>query len=675
MGREKRSKFANDAKSTADLASSLAQKVSKVNGQTPDVNGNVTINVPEVDTTNLATKTELNAVASGSPKGVYATLSSLQTAIPTGNSNVYLVTADGKWYYWNGSAWTAGGTYQATGLLDGSVSKSKVDSIIITSGKNLFDKVSMVIADQGINGVGTIATNPGWKAAKIPVEPNSTYSFEHSNGVYQASQVGMLAFLDESSAIISTIDMTTLASSDSGRGKKVITPANTAYIYKNVIVLSNNYLDTFQLELGSSCTSYESFELILKNIFNARVSDTKLTDEISMIDSNISLPATNIIKNGNFSNGVTNWEVGIGYGRDAVLGALGNTLTVTGNTTAQSGAIQGLQIVPEHLYYCRAKFRVTNSVCNSATIGFSNTGFSVDNPVINQWYTGVHVTKASSSSTAFHTYHAYANAATASGKVMEVQYVLVIDLTASFGAGKEPTAAHIEKLLSKYPNSWFDGTENYLLNIKEMYDSTLVSTSKLKGKKWAAIGDSITAINIVPKQYHTLLAEDKLIGTVYNHGIAGTGFIAGGGSAIPNRLASIPSDTNFITVFAGTNDFDQPLGVLGDTTISTVYGAIDLTINTLINAFPLIPIAMMTPLPRRGYSTIGNPIELVAKAVKEVAARYSIPVFDMYAQSGLRPWNDANNTAFFNNADGLHPNQVGHQLLASKLSAWLETVA
>ncbi|ULM95670.1 SGNH/GDSL hydrolase family protein [Peribacillus frigoritolerans] len=83
----------------------------KVNGATPDVNGNVTIEVPEVDTSTLATKTELNAVASGSPKGAYATLADLQSAFPTGNANMYVVSANGKWYTWNGSAWTAGAIY------------------------------------------------------------------------------------------------------------------------------------------------------------------------------------------------------------------------------------------------------------------------------------------------------------------------------------------------------------------------------------------------------------------------------------------------------------------------------------------------------------------------------------------------------------------------------------
>lgn len=50
----------------------------------------------------------------GSPKGVYATLSALQTAFPTGTTGVYVVQADGKLYGWLNSAWTAIRDYQTT---------------------------------------------------------------------------------------------------------------------------------------------------------------------------------------------------------------------------------------------------------------------------------------------------------------------------------------------------------------------------------------------------------------------------------------------------------------------------------------------------------------------------------------------------------------------------------
>lgn len=61
-----------------------------------------------------ATKEEVQNISKGSPKGVYATLSALQTAFPTGDNNIYLVNDDGKWYYWSGTAWVAGGVYMAS---------------------------------------------------------------------------------------------------------------------------------------------------------------------------------------------------------------------------------------------------------------------------------------------------------------------------------------------------------------------------------------------------------------------------------------------------------------------------------------------------------------------------------------------------------------------------------
>ena len=55
-----------------------------------------------------------NGVIDGSPKGVYANLSALQTAFPSGANGVYVCSDNGHWYYWNGSAWTDGGVYQSS---------------------------------------------------------------------------------------------------------------------------------------------------------------------------------------------------------------------------------------------------------------------------------------------------------------------------------------------------------------------------------------------------------------------------------------------------------------------------------------------------------------------------------------------------------------------------------
>ena len=63
----------------------------------------------------LQIENTVNSVASGSPAGVYDTVSDLTTADPD-HSKIYLVLADGKWYYYNTSesSWTGGGVYQSS---------------------------------------------------------------------------------------------------------------------------------------------------------------------------------------------------------------------------------------------------------------------------------------------------------------------------------------------------------------------------------------------------------------------------------------------------------------------------------------------------------------------------------------------------------------------------------
>lgn len=55
---------------------------------------------------------QINSLASGSP------LSASSTSGMTDTSKIYVNTTDGKWYYYNGNTWVAGGTYQATTYQD-----------------------------------------------------------------------------------------------------------------------------------------------------------------------------------------------------------------------------------------------------------------------------------------------------------------------------------------------------------------------------------------------------------------------------------------------------------------------------------------------------------------------------------------------------------------------------
>lgn len=76
---------------------------------------------------------KVNATVDGSPAGVYSTVSALTTADPDHN-RVYLVTADGKWYFYNtsNSTWTAGGTYQSMTVGENAVGVANLDSSLTT---------------------------------------------------------------------------------------------------------------------------------------------------------------------------------------------------------------------------------------------------------------------------------------------------------------------------------------------------------------------------------------------------------------------------------------------------------------------------------------------------------------------------------------------------------------
>lgn len=88
-----------------------------------------------------AIENQVQQVASGSPKGVYATLADLQTAYPTGTTGIYVVSADGHWYYWSGSAWTDGGTYQATEIPDNSIDETKLTNVVREKINNTYNEL------------------------------------------------------------------------------------------------------------------------------------------------------------------------------------------------------------------------------------------------------------------------------------------------------------------------------------------------------------------------------------------------------------------------------------------------------------------------------------------------------------------------------------------------------
>ena len=68
---------------------------------------------------------EINRLASGSPL-VASSISEM-----TDTTRIYVNTTDGHWYWYNGSAWTDGGTYQAIGIGEESIYKYTINKSLV----------------------------------------------------------------------------------------------------------------------------------------------------------------------------------------------------------------------------------------------------------------------------------------------------------------------------------------------------------------------------------------------------------------------------------------------------------------------------------------------------------------------------------------------------------------
>jgi len=166
------------------------------------------------------------------------------------------------------------------------------------------------------------------------------------------------------------------------------------------------------------------------------------------------LTATNLVQNGNF-DGTTKWS-----GSNATVSAVNNVLTVTGNGTASNPrTYQLMPVKANNKYYVVAKARVTNDVCTKLYSYFGGEGdkgiSEILSPVQNQWYvlSGV-VTTRDIAPDSLYIASMYSSAETANGKVMEVQEVMAIDMTAE---GLEDLTA--DQMNAKFPH-YFEGTKS-----------------------------------------------------------------------------------------------------------------------------------------------------------------------------------------------------------------------
>ena len=219
----------------------------------------------------------------------------------------------------------------------------------------------------------------------------------------------------------------------------------------------------------------------------------------------------------------------------------------------------------------------------------------------------------------------------------------------------------------------------------------------LKGLKINFLGDSITeghGVSCVENVYWNLLKRNEGLCEARGYGIGGTRFAKRKNPSEKARwdldfilrYPEMDDDADVVVIFGGTNDFghgDAPLGEMSDRTPYTFYGACHTLFEGIINKYPEATVVVMTPLHRiqednprgDGLKQDGEglaPLSSYVEIIKEVAQYYSLPVLDLWSVSGIQPKVQIIREKYC--PDGLHPNDEGHKLIASRLAGFLKTL-
>ena len=215
---------------------------------------------------------------------------------------------------------------------------------------------------------------------------------------------------------------------------------------------------------------------------------------------------------------------------------------------------------------------------------------------------------------------------------------------------------------------------------------------ELKNLKANFLGDSITqgcGVEDHENVYLNVLKKECGLAEVRNYGIAGTRLARELSNTWAKndddknmcaRALEMDPDADLIVLFGGSNDFGHgtaPFGLPTDRTRDTFWGACHEVMTNLITRYPKATIVVLTPMhrwnendPHGDYKVHElRPLEDYVEVIRTVAEHYSLPVLDLYKNSGIQP--DVPIMREMYMPDGLHPNDAAHKIMASRLKHFL----
>jgi len=568
-------------------------------------------------------------------------------------------------------------TTQALNLAGAKVLNDKKASLV--AGKNKYNYLNHSLGghtytDKAIDNLGVISSFAGWVGAEIPILPSTTYSFKHNNNDYSDVNVGALAYLDANKVLLSYINMETLPSASGLGGKKLTTPVNTAYIFKNVVVGVNDYLVDFQLELGTSTTTFQSYYNTVSEdqlpLSILKASD--IVDNLNSIETEKALSAAQgkILNDtkadlepdkNKFNPALIEIDKFIEFTDVAIVN------TYVGITAGSGWKISGFQeVLPDTIYtisglggynkrlmFYDASLAPIGTICKAINSTFTT-------PLLCQY----------------------------------------VNWTIKESGDSDSIFANCQLELGSYATAY----EPYTLVVPErLLPSSVSSSVILIPKKIVFMGDSITAdpswwtANLLQKVSFLNFLNLARSGATWSHesgtvyDITSTGGSTTSENVIWNQVNKlIDKVTNSLTptpdvvcILAGTNDYARTIGsassafsdnypITGNAagTILDVSTAVRYCCELILTNYPSCQIILVTPLQRgqEDNSVIFN----IGQAIKDCGEYLAAQVIDAGKESGIYGKKETNLDIFL--YDNLHPNAAGNEKIGAFMAMKLKNI-
>lgn len=207
--------------------------------------------------------------------------------------------------------------------------------------------------------------------------------------------------------------------------------------------------------------------------------------------------------------------------------------------------------------------------------------------------------------------------------------------------------------------------DNIITLLAQVSNATTIP-SRWAGKRYIALGDSITDENYTPNiKYPTMMNDSFAFSSWINKAKSGQSM---GLSSSGNYFSKATGEYNSIdwsiydlaTFALGTNDhgLDVPVGTIDSTDINNFYGAWNVVLSYIFNANPQIRIVLLTPFQKNAMNNAnsgGHILYDYVNAIINIGKKYSCPVINLFNEAGINNVNKGTYTS-----DGLHLNALGH---------------